>query len=198
MRAYTSLAGHVLGSHPQINGYYEMHLGYEEPAALDRQLQAFLQDELLKPGSRYLFDKLLHNDYVLKPERPGLSEIKILVALVGRSTRSGASCICFGRSPIRTCMPRQSRRRSTTSSGCGRSPILQDDRMALRLLRCGTAPMCAGESAGEADGLAGTGIAVERALRGCSARLGGRAGGIRRSGCGAGKSTGRAAIIRMW
>jgi len=82
MRAYTSLAGHVLGSHPQINGYYEMHLGYEEPAALDRQLQAFLQDEVLKPGSRYLFDKLLHNDYVLKPERPGLSEIKILVALV--------------------------------------------------------------------------------------------------------------------
>jgi hypothetical protein len=82
MRAYTSLAGHVLGSHPQINGYYEMHLGYEEPAALDRQLQAFLQDELLKPGSRYLFGKLLHNDYVLKPERPGLSEIKILVALV--------------------------------------------------------------------------------------------------------------------
>ena len=29
MRAYTSLAGHILGSHPQINGYYEMHLGYE-------------------------------------------------------------------------------------------------------------------------------------------------------------------------
>ena len=81
MRAYTSLAGHILGSHPQIDGYYEMHLGYEEPAALDRQLEAFLQDEVLKPGSRYLFDKLLHNDYVLKPERLGLADIKILVAL---------------------------------------------------------------------------------------------------------------------
>jgi hypothetical protein len=81
MRAYTSLAGHILGSHPQINGYYEMHLGYEEPAALDRQLEAFLQDEVLKPGSRYLFDKLLHNDYALKPERLGLADIKILVAL---------------------------------------------------------------------------------------------------------------------
>lgn len=81
MRAYTSLAGHILGSHPQINGYYEMHLGYEEAAALDRQLEAFLQDEVLKPGSRYLFDKLLHNDYALKPERLGLAEIKILVAL---------------------------------------------------------------------------------------------------------------------
>jgi hypothetical protein len=81
MRAYTSLAGHILGSHPQINGYYEMHLGYEEPAALDRQLEAFLQDEVLKPEGRYLFDKLLHNDYVLKPERLGLADIRILVAL---------------------------------------------------------------------------------------------------------------------
>jgi hypothetical protein len=81
MRAYTSLAGHILGSHPQINGYYEMHLGYEEAAALDRQLEAFRQDEVLKPGSRYLFDKLLHNDYALKPERLGLADIRILVAL---------------------------------------------------------------------------------------------------------------------
>lgn len=81
MRAYTSLAGHILGSHPQINGYYEMHLGYEEAAALDRQLEAFRHDEVLKPGSRYLFDKLLHNDYALKPERLGRADIKILVAL---------------------------------------------------------------------------------------------------------------------
>jgi hypothetical protein len=81
MRAYTSLAGHILGSHPQINGYYEMHLGYEDASALDRQLETFLQDEALKPGCRYLFDKLLHNDYALKPERLGLANIKILVAL---------------------------------------------------------------------------------------------------------------------
>jgi hypothetical protein len=81
MRAYTSLAGHILGSHPQINGYYEMHLGYEDAAALDRQLEAFVQDHVLKPGSRYLFDKLLHNDYALKPERLGRADIKILVAL---------------------------------------------------------------------------------------------------------------------
>ncbi|MBN8764692.1 MAG: hypothetical protein J0I63_16890 [Thiobacillus sp.] len=81
MRACTSLAGHILGSHPQINGYYEMHLGYEEPAALDRQLEVFRQGDALKPGSRYLFDKLLHNDYPLRPERLGLADIKILVVL---------------------------------------------------------------------------------------------------------------------
>ena len=81
MRAFTSLAGHILGSHPQINGYYEMHISYEEASALDRQLEVFRQGDVLKPNSRYLFDKLLHNDYVLKPERLGLAEIKVLVAL---------------------------------------------------------------------------------------------------------------------
>ena len=39
MRAFTRLAGHILGSHPQINGYYEMLISYEDAAALDRQLR---------------------------------------------------------------------------------------------------------------------------------------------------------------
>lgn len=81
MRAQTSLAGHILGSHPQINGYYEMHLSYDDAAALDRQLEAYRAGDGLKPNSRYLFDKLLHNDYGLKPERLGRAEIKLLVAL---------------------------------------------------------------------------------------------------------------------
>ena len=65
MRAYTSLIGHILGSHPQINGYYEMHLSYNSAADLDKQLRLYRKSEKLKPGSIYLFDKLLHNDYVL-------------------------------------------------------------------------------------------------------------------------------------
>jgi len=81
MRAYTSLAGHILGSHPQINGYYEMHMSYEDVSALERQREALLQDGALKKNSRYLFDKLLHNDYRLKPGRLGPADIKILVAL---------------------------------------------------------------------------------------------------------------------
>jgi hypothetical protein len=81
MRAYTSLAGHILGSHPQINGYYEMHISYEDTSALDRQLAMFLEGDALKAGSRYLFDKLLHNDYALQPERLGLPDMKILVSL---------------------------------------------------------------------------------------------------------------------
>ena len=80
MRAYTSLAGHILGSHLQINGYYETHISYEDASALDRQLAVFLEGDALKPGSRYLFDKLLHNDYELKPDRLG-PDMKILISL---------------------------------------------------------------------------------------------------------------------
>jgi hypothetical protein len=65
MRAYSSLIGHILGSHPQINGYYEMHLCYTSAADLDQQLRLYMQTETPKPGSIYLFDKLLHNDYAL-------------------------------------------------------------------------------------------------------------------------------------
>ncbi len=81
MRAYTSLAGHILGSHPQINGYYEMHLSYEDVAALEEQRALFLQGDALKPGSRYLFDKLLHNDYRLLPGRLGLADLKVLISV---------------------------------------------------------------------------------------------------------------------
>jgi len=65
MRAYTSLVGHLLGSHPEINGYYEMHLDYAAASDLDEQLRRYCLHDALKPGSRFLFDKLLHNDYVL-------------------------------------------------------------------------------------------------------------------------------------
>ena len=81
MRAFTSLAGHVLGSHPAINGYFEMHISYEDTSALDKQLEEYRKHETLKDNSHYLFDKLLHNDYQLKPERLGLEDVKLLVAL---------------------------------------------------------------------------------------------------------------------
>lgn len=81
MRAFTSLAGHILGSHPRINGYFEMHLSYEDAAALDKQLEILSAHESLKENSHYLFDKLLHNDYQLNPERLGDTAITLLVAL---------------------------------------------------------------------------------------------------------------------
>ena len=81
MRAFTSLAGHILGSHPQINGYFEMHLSYADASAAARQLELLARTDGLKPGSRYVFDKLLHDDYRLIPDRLGLSGTRILVAV---------------------------------------------------------------------------------------------------------------------
>lgn len=68
MRAYTSLVGHLLGSHPEIDGYYEMHQSYASAADLERQAQRYREQDPLKPTGRYLFDKLLHNDYALALE----------------------------------------------------------------------------------------------------------------------------------
>lgn len=81
MRAYTSLLGHILGSHPEIDGYYEMHRSYAFGADLERQMRAYEERERPKPGSRYLFDKLLHNDYTLNLALPELGDAIILLAL---------------------------------------------------------------------------------------------------------------------
>lgn len=81
MRAYTSLLGHILGSHPEIDGYYEMHRSYAFGADLERQMRAYEERERPKPGSRYLFDKLLHNDYTLNLALPELGGAMILLAL---------------------------------------------------------------------------------------------------------------------
>lgn len=63
MRANTSLVGHLLGSHPQINGYYEMHIGYYSEKSLLRQKVLYAQQHSLKKQSNYVFDKVLHNEH---------------------------------------------------------------------------------------------------------------------------------------
>jgi hypothetical protein len=81
MRAYTSLVGHILGSHPEIDGYYELHRGYLTADDLEQQRAQYAEHDRLKPGSRYLFDKLLHNDYALNLALPELADAVVLVAL---------------------------------------------------------------------------------------------------------------------
>ena len=101
MRAYTSLLGHLLGSHPEIDGYYEMHRGYRTPEDLALQVTAYQREEGLKPGGRYLFDKLLHNDYPLLLDRIGQEEAVVLIAL--REPDSALPSIVHlfhGRSPV--------------------------------------------------------------------------------------------------
>jgi len=81
MRAYSSLIGHILGSHPHINGYYEMHLSYTSASDLDQQLRLYMQTETPKPGSIYLFDKLLHNDYALDTHILAGTDYRILISI---------------------------------------------------------------------------------------------------------------------
>ncbi len=90
MRAFTSLAGHILGSNPAINGYYEMHVSYCDASALHRQLAVYGENDALKPGSRHVFDKLLHNDYVLNLDEPALAGSQVLVSIMapGQTIRS--------------------------------------------------------------------------------------------------------------
>ena len=81
MRAYTSVLGHILGSHPEIAGYYELHRGYALPDDLDRQLAQYARHDPPKPDARYFFDKLLHNDYPLDLALPGLADAVVLATL---------------------------------------------------------------------------------------------------------------------
>jgi hypothetical protein len=60
MRARTSLLSHLLGSHPEIAGYYEQHLRHRNPTFNFNIRSALLAENLISPETRYLFDKTLH------------------------------------------------------------------------------------------------------------------------------------------
>ena len=94
MRANTSLFGHLIGSHPQVEGYYEMHIGYYSWKSLWRQKLRHFARHAAKPGARYMFDKVLHTGHHVAPAllarpdthtifmlREPVQSIKSLVAL---------------------------------------------------------------------------------------------------------------------
>jgi hypothetical protein len=63
MRANTSLIGHILGSHPEISGYYEMHIGYFSWKSLFRQKLEFQAAHEQEACSPFYFDKVLHSEH---------------------------------------------------------------------------------------------------------------------------------------
>ena len=63
MRANTSLFGHLIGSHPLVEGYYEMHIGYYSWKSLWRQKLRHFANHNVKPGARWMFDKVLHDGH---------------------------------------------------------------------------------------------------------------------------------------
>lgn len=99
MRAYTSVLGHVFGSHPEIDGYYELHRGYVFADDLERQRAQLAASDGLKPTGRWLFDKLLHNDYPLDPTLPGLADAVVLAALRPPGPTLASIVALFGQKP---------------------------------------------------------------------------------------------------
>lgn len=63
MRANTSLCGHIFGSNPEIEGYYELHIGYYSWRSRLRQKLLYFADHKPKPEAKFLFDKVLHNEH---------------------------------------------------------------------------------------------------------------------------------------
>jgi len=60
MRARTSLLSHILGSNPEVAGYYEQHISHKR-FDIDLRLRVKMAAEgLLQSETRYLFDKTLH------------------------------------------------------------------------------------------------------------------------------------------
>lgn len=67
MRANTSLFGHLIGSHPQVEGYYEMHIGYYSWKSLWRQKLRHFASHRAKTSARCMFDKILHSGHHVAP-----------------------------------------------------------------------------------------------------------------------------------
>ena len=81
MRANTSLLGHILGSNPEIAGYYEMHIGYYSWRSFIRQKLIYYRDHPIKPDVRYLFDKVLHDFHEVDIDLLNVHQAKVLFSI---------------------------------------------------------------------------------------------------------------------
>jgi hypothetical protein len=83
MRSFSSVLCHILGSHPEIDGYAETHQSYYGRSDLHR-LTALVSDMIGAPLSgRYVLDKVLARRHHLAPEILGRSDVRILFLLRG-------------------------------------------------------------------------------------------------------------------
>lgn len=80
MRSYSSLLGHILGSHPEIKGYAENHQRYRNWLDFLRLRRAtYLSCNSLE--GRYIFDKLLHNYCAITDRIILQKNIKIIISI---------------------------------------------------------------------------------------------------------------------
>ena len=81
MRSYSSLIGHILGSHPEIDGYSELHQSYESDLDLVRQAMRVYELNDRHLDGRYVFDKVLHGHHKINPQVLGRSNVVALFTL---------------------------------------------------------------------------------------------------------------------
>ena len=98
MRANTSVLGHILGSNPAIEGYYEMQRSYTRRIDFRLQKLFFYARHEPKPGAVYMFDKILHDKYRLADALLGADDrIVIMIRKPGPTISSIAKL--FGAKP---------------------------------------------------------------------------------------------------
>jgi hypothetical protein len=106
VRGYTTLIGHILGSHQEISGYAETWSSYRASVDLLKLGLFVCNHGNYKPASKYLFDKLLHNrltiaDSILeRPEvrcvimvREPIATLKSMVALYHKYIAEGGAVV---------------------------------------------------------------------------------------------------------
>ena len=81
MRSYTSLTGHIFGSHAEIEGYYEMHKGYFSWKSLYHAKLLYYSSHTIKKSATFLFDKILHNEHYMAPEVLNRADVKPLISI---------------------------------------------------------------------------------------------------------------------
>jgi hypothetical protein len=77
-RSRSTLLAHILGSHPEIDGYSELHQHYESPLdlrAMTRRIEAATGE---RRHGRYALDKLLHNAGVVDPAILRRHDVKVV------------------------------------------------------------------------------------------------------------------------
>ena len=95
MRSYSSVLCHMLGSHPEIAGYAEMHLPYRNVLDLLRlRSRVFRSLGCVLPG-RFVLDKVLHDEYVVAPSILRREDVNAIV-VVRRPAESIRSVLAMG------------------------------------------------------------------------------------------------------
>jgi len=96
MRSFSSLLCHILGSHPEIDGYVETHQSYFGRVDLNRLTRKVSETTGSPVSGRYVLDKMLDDDKSLAPNILARQNVKVLL-LVRRADETVNSILNLAR-----------------------------------------------------------------------------------------------------